>query len=53
MGHRPGPKGGYCKVDPIDSRHDSHGYIPQAMAGIGLEVEKYTTRSRRPGANRP
>ncbi len=41
MGHRPGPKGGYFPVNPIDSCQDLRGEMLEVMADIGLEVEKH------------
>jgi glutamine synthetase len=41
MGHRPGPKGGYFPVPPIDSEQDMRSEMLAAMADMGLEVEKH------------
>lgn len=41
MGHRPGPKGGYFPVPPIDSEQDMRGEMLSIMADIGLEPEKH------------
>ncbi len=41
MGHRPGPKGGYFPVPPIDSLQDMRGEMLSYMKEIGLEVEKH------------
>ena len=39
MGHRPGIKGGYFPVPPVDSLHDIRAAMCLAMEEIGLEVE--------------
>ncbi len=39
MGHRPGPKGGYFPVPPVDSQHDLRAAMCEAMQEMGLEVE--------------
>ncbi|MCP1673362.1 glutamine synthetase [Natronocella acetinitrilica] len=39
MGHRPGVKGGYFPVPPVDSLHDIRTAMCQAMEELGLEVE--------------
>ncbi len=36
LGHRPGPKGGYFPVPPIDSLQDMRGEMLQVMGEIGL-----------------
>ncbi|MAN45084.1 MAG: type I glutamate--ammonia ligase [Alphaproteobacteria bacterium] len=41
MGHRPGPKGGYFPVPPIDSEQDMRSEMLSVMADIGLEPEKH------------
>ncbi len=38
-GHRPGVKGGYLPVPPVDSLSDLRAEMCQAMADMGLEVE--------------
>ena len=38
-GHRPGVKGGYFPVPPVDSLHDVRGAMCGAMADMGLEIE--------------
>tara|TARA_Y100001935_G_scaffold255662_1_gene270835 strand:+ start:19540 stop:20949 length:1410 start_codon:yes stop_codon:yes gene_type:complete len=38
-GHRPGVKGGYFPVPPVDSLHDLRGAMCQAMEEMGVEVE--------------
>jgi len=39
MGHRPGVKGGYFPVPPVDSLHDIRGAMCAAMEDMGLEIE--------------
>ena len=39
MGHRPGVKGGYFPVPPVDSLHDMRGDMCMAMEEMGLTVE--------------
>ncbi|HCO60555.1 MAG TPA: glutamine synthetase [Porticoccaceae bacterium] len=39
MGHRPGVKGGYFPVPPVDSLHDLRAAMCGAMTQMGLEVE--------------
>jgi len=39
MGHRPGVKGGYFPVPPIDSLHDVRGAMCLTMGDMGLNVE--------------
>ncbi|NWG54566.1 MAG: type I glutamate--ammonia ligase [Hydrogenophilaceae bacterium] len=41
LGHRPGPKGGYFPVPPIDSLQDMRGEMLAVMKEIGLVVEKH------------
>jgi glutamine synthetase len=41
MGHRPGPKGGYFPVNPIDSGQDLRGEMLQVMGELGLQPEKH------------
>ncbi|PCJ14513.1 MAG: glutamine synthetase [Gammaproteobacteria bacterium] len=38
-GHRPGIKGGYFPVPPVDSAHDLRGAMCGAMESMGLEIE--------------
>ena len=38
-GHRPGVKGGYFPVPPVDSLHDLRGAMCNAMEDMGLEIE--------------
>jgi glutamine synthetase len=39
MGHRPGVKGGYFPVPPVDSLHDIRGAMCGAMEAMGLYIE--------------
>ena len=39
MGHRPGVKGGYFPVPPVDSLHDIRTAMCEAMKDMGLDVE--------------
>ncbi|MDX1504787.1 MAG: glutamate--ammonia ligase [Spongiibacter sp.] len=39
IGHRPGVKGGYFPVPPVDSLHDLRAAMCNAMTDMGLEVE--------------
>ena len=39
LGHRPGVKGGYFPVPPVDSLHDIRGAMCNAMAEMGLTIE--------------
>ncbi|MCG5534428.1 glutamine synthetase, partial [Halorhodospira sp. 9621] len=39
IGHRPGVKGGYFPVPPVDSLHDIRAAMCQAMEEMGLEPE--------------
>lgn len=39
MGHRPGVKGGYFPVPPVDSLHDLRAAMCGAMSQMGLKVE--------------
>lgn len=39
IGHRPGVKGGYFPVPPVDSLHDIRAAMCDAMTAMGLEVE--------------
>jgi glutamine synthetase len=41
MGHRPGPKGGYFPVPPVDSEQDMRGEMLSVMFDIGLDPEKH------------
>ena len=41
MGHRPGTKGGYFPVNPIDSCQDLRGEMLSVMSEIGMAVEKH------------
>jgi len=39
LGHRPGVKGGYFPVPPVDSLHDLRGAMCMALEEMGLDVE--------------
>ena len=39
MGHRPGVKGGYFPVPPVDSLHDIRAYMCTAMEQMELDIE--------------
>lgn len=39
LGHRPGLKGGYFPVPPVDSLHDLRGAMCEAIEEMGVEVE--------------
>lgn len=39
IGHRPGVKGGYFPVPPVDSLHDLRGAMCSAMEQMGLKIE--------------
>ncbi len=41
LGHRPGPKGGYFPVPPIDSEQDLRSEMLSIMGELGLEPEKH------------
>ncbi len=41
MGHRPGPKGGYFPVPPIDAEQDMRTEMLMVMNQLGLEPEKH------------
>ncbi len=41
MGHRPGPKGGYFPVGPIDSAQDLRGEMLSVMKELGMQPEKH------------
>jgi glutamine synthetase len=41
MGHRPGPKGGYFPLPPIDSAQDMRSEMLSVMGELGLEPEKH------------
>jgi glutamine synthetase len=40
MGHRPGPKGGYFPVNPVDSAQDIRSEMLAVMGELGMEPEK-------------
>jgi glutamine synthetase len=41
LGHRPGPKGGYFPVPPVDSLQDMRSEMLTLMAEMGLNPEKH------------
>ncbi len=41
MGHRPGPKGGYFPVPPVDSAQDMRSEMLSIMDELGLRPEKH------------
>ena len=41
LAHRPGPKGGYFPVPPVDSAQDIRSEMLAVMAELGLEPEKH------------
>lgn len=41
MGHRPGVKGGYFPVSPVDSLQDLRTAMSQTMTDMGVTVEKH------------
>jgi glutamine synthetase len=41
MGHRPGPKGGYFPVPPIDHEQDMRSEMLSVMSELGLRPEKH------------
>ena len=41
LGHRPGVKGGYFPVPPVDSAQDLRAEMVSVMADMGVEVEKH------------
>jgi len=41
LGHRPGPKGGYFPVNPVDSAQDLRGEMLAVMGELGMEPEKH------------
>jgi glutamine synthetase len=41
LGHRPGVKGGYFPVPPVDSAQDLRAEMVSVMAEMGVEVEKH------------
>ena len=50
MGHRPGIKGGYFPVPPVDSAQDMRGEYLKALKDMGVKVENcllYTSPSPR------
>ncbi|MEM9015306.1 MAG: type I glutamate--ammonia ligase [Pseudomonadota bacterium] len=41
LGHRPGPKGGYFPVPPVDSAQDMRSEMLTVMGEMGIEPEKH------------
>ena len=41
MGYRPGPKGGYFPVNPVDSGQDLRGEMLAVMGELGMKPEKH------------
>ena len=41
LGHRPGPKGGYFPVPPVDSEQDMRSEMLAVMGEMGVEPEKH------------
>ena len=42
MGHRPGVKGGYFPVPPVDSAQDMRSeYLKRFERNVGIKVEKH------------
>ncbi|MFS4438987.1 type I glutamate--ammonia ligase [Paracoccaceae bacterium GXU_MW_L88] len=41
MGHRPGVKGGYFPVNPVDAAQDIRGEMLTTMANMGMDVDKH------------
>lgn len=41
MGHRPGVKGGYFPVNPIDDAHDIRAEMLSTMKRLGMKVDKH------------
>ncbi len=41
MGHRPGVKGGYFPVPPVDSAHDLRAEMVTVMKEMGLDMDKH------------
>lgn len=41
LGHRPGAKGGYFPVAPVDSGYDLRSEMVTVLANMGVEVEKH------------
>src|SRR5258705_11554462 len=41
MGHRPGPRGGYFPVNPVDSAQDLRGEMLAVMGELGMKPEKH------------
>jgi glutamine synthetase len=41
LAHRPGPKGGYFPIPPVDSMTDLRAEMVSTMTGMGLSMEKH------------
>jgi glutamine synthetase len=41
MGHRPGIKGGYFPVQPVDSSNDIRGEMTSVLSNMGVPMEKH------------
>ena len=41
LGHRPGIKGGYFPVPPVDSAQDMRSEYLKALKDMGVKVEKH------------
>ena len=48
VGHRPGVKGGYFPVSPVDSMTDLRAEMVTQMVAMGLEMESTTTKWQPP-----
>ena len=46
MGHRPGVKGGYFPVPPVDSAQDMRGEYLKALKDMGVKLKNTTTKLR-------
>jgi glutamine synthetase len=51
MGHRPGPKGGYFPVPPVDSLQDMRSEMLTLMTELGLQPEKHHHEVAPPSTN--
>ena len=45
MGHRPGIKGGYFPVPPVDSAQDMRGEYLKALKDMGVKLKNITISS--------